>query len=128
MTRIKLLFFAIFLLCAVGSSIAAAESKIAEKDKIEALLAKIENLKDAVFVRNGSEYDAKTAAKFLRGKWQANTAEIKTAKDFIDKAATRSSTSGKPYVIKFTDKSGKKSDTKCSDYLLAELEKIENQK
>ena len=67
------------------------------------------------------EYDAATAAKFVRGKWEASAAEIKTAKDFIEKAASISSTTGKPYLIRF--KEGK--EVKSRDYLLAELEKLE---
>ncbi len=48
--------------------------------------------------------------------------EIKTATDFIDKIMTVS-TSGakKPYLIRFKD--GK--ETKCADYLKAELNKME---
>ncbi|MEQ1853378.1 MAG: DUF5329 family protein, partial [Chthoniobacteraceae bacterium] len=77
----------------------AEEIAPAEKAKIEALISHLETLKDATFIRNGRDYDAKTAAKFLRGKWEANQKEIKTAADFVSKAATKSSTSGKPYVI-----------------------------
>jgi hypothetical protein len=92
-----------------------------EKQKIEALIKQVENLKDAVFVRNDKEYDAKTAAKFMRGKWEANDSQIKTAMDFIEKAASVSSTSGKPYLIRFKD--GK--EIKSGDYLREELKKLE---
>ena len=81
----------------------------------------MESLKDATFVRNGSDYDPKSAAKFLRGKWQANEKEIKTAPDFIAKAASVSSTTGKPYMIHF--KNGKQ--VKCGEYLTEELKKLE---
>jgi hypothetical protein len=94
----------------------------AEKQKIEALIAKVEGLQDARFIRNGTDYDAKNAAKFLRGKWSANEKEISTAKDFIAKAGTASSTSGKPYLIRFKD--GR--ETACADYLKAELAKLES--
>jgi hypothetical protein len=99
----------------------AQEKPTTEKKKIEALIKHVEQLKDVKFVRNSKEYDPKTAAKFLRGKWQANEAEIKTAKDFIDKVATISSTTGKPYLIRLKD--GK--DTKSAEYLLGELKKLE---
>lgn len=91
-----------------------------EKAKIEALIRHVENLKDAMFIRNGSEYDAKSAAKFLRGKWQAKEKEILTASDFIAKAASVSGTTGKPYVIRFKD--GRQ--VKCSEYLAGELKKL----
>ena len=92
-----------------------------ETHKIEALIQKIEALQDAKFVRNGSDYDSKTAAKFLRGKLKSHDKEIKTANDFIEKAASVSSTSGKPYVIRFKD--GRKLN--CGDYLKTELKNLE---
>ena len=92
----------------------------AEKQKIEALIAKVASLEDARFVRNGSEYNSKNAAKFLRAKWSSNDAEISTAQDFIAKAGTGSSTSGKPYLIRF--KEGR--EVPCGDYLKGELAKL----
>lgn len=99
----------------------ADEKAASETQKIEALIKHIERLKDAKFVRNDVEYDAKSAAKFLQRKWDSNKAAIRTARDFIEKAASVSSTSGKPYLIRF--KSGK--ETKSGDYLRAELKKLE---
>jgi len=92
-----------------------------EKEKIEALIVLVENLPDARFDRNGTVYDAKTAGKFLRGKWKTNAKAVHTAKDFIAKVATGSESSGKPYVIRFAD--GKEMNS--GDYLTAELEKME---
>lgn len=102
----------------------AAEKKPTETAKITALIDHIESLKDAKFIRNGSEYTARNAAKFLRGKWDANKMEIKTARDFIDKAATKSSTTGKPYLIRLNGAA----DTPCANYLTAHLKKIEANK
>jgi len=93
-----------------------------EKQKIETLIKQIGELKDAKFVRNGSTYEPATAIRFLRGKWDANKAEVKTARDFIDKVATKSDTSGKPYLMRFND--GKEIPSR--DYLLGELKKIES--
>ena len=106
---------------AIGGLAKAADLPAAEKTKIEALISNIENLGDAKFIRNGSEYDAKTAAKFLRGKWDNKAKEIASAKDFIDKAATKSDTSGKPYMIQIKGQAA----TPCGSYLQAELEKLE---
>ena len=99
----------------------AAEPTPAEKAKIEALIANVEALADAKFVRNGTTYDAKTAAKFLRGKWSSNSGQIATATDFIAKAGTGSSTSGKPYLIRQKDGT----ETQCAEYLTAQLKKLE---
>jgi hypothetical protein len=102
----------------------AAEKPLTEKEKIQVLIMALENLKDATFIRNDSDYDAKAAARFLRGKWQAQEKEIKTAMDFIDKVASVSSTSGKPYVIRFK---GAREVT-CGEYLKEELKKLEKSK
>lgn len=94
----------------------------AEKWKIEALIKQVGELKDAKFVRNGSAYEPATAVRFLRGKWAANDAKVKTAQDFIDNVASFSGTSGKPYLIRFKDGH----ELRSRDYLLAELRKLES--
>lgn len=94
----------------------------AEKQKIETLIKHVGDLKDAKFVRNGSTYEPATAVRFLRGKWDANKAEVKTVRDFIDKVASKSDTSGKPYLMRFND--GKEIPSR--EFLLAELKKIES--
>jgi hypothetical protein len=54
------------------------------------------------FYRNGSWYDSKRAEAHLRSKyqWLAARAQINTAEDFIEKAATTSSLSGQPYEVR----------------------------
>ena len=93
------------LVCAVVSAAtaAAAPAELSETEKIEALIKAVEGLKDATFVRNDVEYDAKDAAAHMRRKWEAGKDRIKTARDFIALAASKSSTSGKPYLIRFKD-------------------------
>jgi hypothetical protein len=53
------------------------------------------------FYRNGSWYDSHRAQSHLRGKYNYLAAHdhIKTAEDFIEQAATRSSMSGIEYQI-----------------------------
>ncbi len=100
---------------------ATAQEPLTGKQKIEALIKHVEGLKDAKFVRNGVAYDAESAGKFLRAKWAANESAIKTAKDFIEKIASVSSTTGMPYLIR--PKDGK--EIKSGEYLLAELKKLQ---
>lgn len=109
------------LICLATASTADNGKPSGEKDKIEALIRHVEGLRGATFVRNDRDYDAKTAARFLRGKWQANERSIRTARDFIDKAASVSGTTGKPYRIRLAD--GK--ETASGDYLRAVLKKLE---
>ncbi len=54
------------------------------------------------FFRNGTWYDGQRAQAHLRAKYDALIAsnQIKTAEDFIDKAASNSSLSGQPYQIR----------------------------
>jgi len=111
----------LFLLLAAPSFLYAQSLPVAEKQKIEALIKQVGDLKDAKFLRNGSTYEVANAVRFLRGKWNANAAEVKSARDFIDKVASMSGTSGKPYLIRFND--GR--EIKSRDYLLSELQKLE---
>jgi capsule polysaccharide modification protein KpsS len=70
--------------------------------------AEIDHLLDFVessgceFYRNGSWYDSKQARAHLRYKYDALMAadRIQTAEDFIEKAATKSSVSGRVYEIR----------------------------
>jgi hypothetical protein len=99
----------------------AEEQLLSEKAKIEALISYLETLQDATFVRNGSDYTSKNAAKFLRAKWSAHEEDAKTAAEFITKLASGSSSSGKPYTIRFKDGSSKNS----GEVLTAQLKKLE---
>jgi hypothetical protein len=75
----------------------------AEKRKIEILIGGVEQMTDAVFLRNGKSYSAPLAAEFLRRKWNSRREEIRSAAEFIDKVASFSSTTGKPYSIRWSD-------------------------
>jgi hypothetical protein len=92
------------LLClGVGLFGGEASAAVPEGPKIEALLGKVAAQTAVQFIRNGKVYDAATAAKFLRGKWERQKSEVTTVSDFIGKIATKSSTSGEPYHIRFKD-------------------------
>lgn len=119
----RIMFAVVLLVSLTAPSFVRAQNlPAAEKQKIETLIRQVAELKDAKFVRNGWTYEPSTAVRFLRGKWDANSSDVKSARDFIDKVATISGTSGKPYLIRFKD--GK--EIKSSDFLLAELKKIES--
>ena len=114
---------AIFLLLMLANApqASAASAPAHEKEKIAALIKQVSDLKKAKFVRNGSTYSADSAATFLRRKWRAHDSKVKTARDFIDKVASQSGTSGKPYLIRYED--GKEIHSR--DFLLAELQRLE---
>lgn len=76
---------------------------LTEKEKIEFLITSVENLENAKFYRNGSIHDAVDAGKHLRMKVRKAGDRVKTAEDFIEKLASKSSITGKDYKIVFLD-------------------------
>ena len=108
-------------LAAALCSFVQAQAPATEKQKIELLIEQVAQLKETTFVRNGSAYSAQTAATFLRRKWQANDSAVRTVRDFIDKVASFSGTSGKPYLIRMQDGT----EVKSRDFLLAALSRLE---
>jgi hypothetical protein len=71
------------------------------------------------FYRNGSWYDSKRAQSHLQLKYDYLAARdlIRTAEDFIEKAATKSSLSGQPYAIRCTGTAAVQSDRWLRDLL-----------
>jgi hypothetical protein len=112
---------AIILCCAYSVLAQATTQPLSEDQKIERLIRTVDELKDATFIRNGSEYDCHAAAKHMRDKWDYGKKQIHTAGEFIDKAASKSSASGKPYLIRFKD--GR--EIESGAFLRDELKKLE---
>jgi Family of unknown function (DUF5329) len=74
-----------------------------EAAKIESLIQSVAHLERAVFIRNGSTYDAKAAADHLRRKLANAGSRVKTAEDFIRYCGSASSMTGRPYQIRYDD-------------------------
>ncbi|HJY79453.1 MAG TPA: DUF5329 family protein [Burkholderiales bacterium] len=74
-----------------------------EARKIEQLIAAVERLENARFIRNDATYDAAKAADHLRLKLREAGDQVASAEDFIALCGSRSSVSGKPYEIVFGD-------------------------
>src|SRR5687768_5817110 len=113
--------FIILSFALLAPSLPAAEPK-SESDKIKSLIASIETLKDATFIRNGSSHTAAEAADHLRRKWDSGKDKIKTARDFITHAASKSSLTGQPYKIRYKDRTEVTAEKFLSDKL-NEMEK-----
>ena len=90
-----------FMLLVGGNALAARPDE--EQKKIDYLIASIEALDGATFLRNGSEYSAAKAADHLRLKLRNAGDRIQTADQFIDELGTKSSMSGEKYRIRFRD-------------------------
>jgi Family of unknown function (DUF5329) len=104
------------------SAVAAAPPP-REQSRIDKLISFVESQKGMKFVRNGTEYECGDAAKFLRGKLESMGDDIKTAREFIERIASKSSMSGQPYRVKFAD--GK--TMLASQFLGDELKRLEAQ-
>ncbi len=95
------LFGAFLMLFFLAVSASARDAK--QDARIDHLISHVESLEGAVFIRNGAEYDTKAAGGHLRMKLGKAGDKVKTAEDFIDGIAAKSSTSGKPYQIRKPD-------------------------
>jgi hypothetical protein len=82
-------------------TVASAAPPAIAQTEINYLLGFVES-SGCEFYRNGSWYDSKRAQAHLRDKYQMLAAadQISTAEDFIEKAATKSSLSGRPYEVR----------------------------
>ena len=100
--NMKKILVAAFVILTLFSVAVSAQDNI-EKKKIEFLISSVENLKGAVFIRNGSEYDGKAAAEHLRLKLKNAGGRVQTAEDFIRLCASQSYITGKPYLIRLSN-------------------------
>jgi len=105
-------YWILFLWIGLSQSISLFAQTDLEKKKIDFLLHQIEQLKGAKFWRNGVSYTPTEAADYLRMKmkWNDRARPIKSAKDFIERIGSKSSISGKPYLLQMED--GKKREMK----------------
>lgn len=101
--------------------ISASTGGLSELEKIERLIAHIESLEGAVFIRNQAEHTPQQAAEHLRAKLTAAGGRIATAEQFVEQVASKSSLSGEAYKIRLTDGS----IVKAGEYLRQRLESME---
>jgi hypothetical protein len=96
------LFYLLLIVGAWLPAMAMAADRETER-QITALLTYVEGSNQLIFIRNGKSYTASEAAQHLRLKWQHAGSRIKSLDDFIELCASRSSLSGRPYLIQFPD-------------------------
>ncbi|MGY4532734.1 hypothetical protein ACVW0Y_001863 [Pseudomonas sp. TE3786] len=106
------------LLAATESSQAALNTQ--SQEEVGKLLAFVEN-SGCQFIRNGSAYDGKEARMHLQQKldYLENKGLVESSEDFIQRAATGSSISGKAYSV---DCNGQQQPS--ADWLNGELRRI----
>jgi len=121
MMRRRFVAGSLVLLSMAQAVMAAAPAQ--EQSRIEKLIRYVESQKTLKFVRNGTEYTAEDAGKFLRGKLEAMGGEVTTARQFIKRIASRSSMSGQPYQVRLADGQ----TMLAENFLEDELQRIERQ-
>jgi hypothetical protein len=106
----------------VLASGASAESPapVTESARIDALIRAVEGRSDLQFLRNDVAYSSREAGLHLRTKLAFAGSQIKTVEDFIDHIGTGSSTTGRPYLVRFID--GKLIPS--AEFLRGELKRI----
>jgi len=104
-------------------------SAVAEEDYEQAAMTcEVEKLIEFIrvstctFYRNGHWYEAGKAAEHISKKYRyvQKKGLVRTAEDFITYAATKSSISGSPYLVKCGDAESQK----CAEWLRTERSKL----
>ena len=73
-----------------------------EQEKIDWLLAEMKNA-NAIFIRNGKEYNGEKAASHVKSKLWFAGKRVQTVQEFIVGVASFSEETGRPYEICFKD-------------------------
>lgn len=79
--------------------LASAAPEATEQQRIDRLLQAVAADERSRFVRSGTAYVGKDAARFLAAKLQSRGRQVRTAEDFIEQVASRSSTTGDAYRV-----------------------------
>ena len=116
---------AVLALLGVATAAAAAEPDAGARTEIAHLLKYLETY-GCQFQRNGSWYAPARAASHLNQKYEYLLKKdmVTTAEQFIERAATESSASGKPYSVKCGDAEAVPS----AEWLRAELQRFRTKK
>ncbi|CAM3970218.1 MULTISPECIES: YfeK family protein [Klebsiella] len=75
-----------------------------QEARINAMLDALAQKSDLIFVRNGDAHTCDEAVAHLRLKLSNTRNRIDTAEQFIDKVASSSSVTGKPYIVRIPGK------------------------
>src|SRR5436190_10962250 len=103
-----------------AGALAASAAPLTESARIDALIRVVEGRSDLQFLRNDIAYSSREAGLHLRTKLAFAGSQIKTVEDFIDHIGTGSSTTGRPYLVRFID--GKLIPS--AEFLRGELKRI----
>ncbi len=89
---------ALLLVLFTGLLLHLPSAAASDNKEIDFLLTYIAK-SDCLFIRNGKEHQADEARKHLEMKYSRSKGRIKTADQFIDRIASESSFTGRPYQV-----------------------------
>lgn len=121
--RRRCLRIATLVLLAAVAPLAAATPSEQEHKLIMALIARVQGMTTMKFLRNDEAHNAAEAAEHMQAKYKHFREEIVTAEDFIERCASRSELTGKPYLVKLAD--GKPREAR--GFLMQELRAMRQQ-
>jgi hypothetical protein len=90
----------------VGTILLALSVTVARADALQDEIAHLIDFvrhSSCTFIRNGTDYAGPAAADHVQSKYDYYKADIKTVEDFIERAASKSMLSGKPYEVRCAD-------------------------
>ena len=93
----------ILLSCLLALSCAAMAGPQSQGDKEINYLLEFVATSDCTFVRNGDRYNGADAADHLRGKYNGDKRHVHNGEQFISRVASKSSTTGMPYMVNCED-------------------------
>lgn len=110
----------IIILCFCAAQVIAKQNDDQVAHEIEQLI-KFVRVSSCTFYRNGDWFEAGKAADHINKKYRyvQKRGLVKTVEDFIKYAATKSSISGRPYLVQCAGES-----LNCDQWLQAELVQI----
>ena len=110
----------VILLVSIGICV---QAQMTEEAKIEYLINSVNTVPEgSKFIRNGTKHTTAAAIDHLRTKYKRGKKYAKTAADFVENIASKSSISGRNYLIEFPD--GKTITAK--EFFTNNLKKLEN--
>src|SRR5688572_26607993 len=118
-------FVALVAAASISFAASGAVPNPSAKLEVEQLLARLA-ASGCQFHRNGTWHNAAEARAHLEKKYRylLDKNLVRTSEDFISLAATKSSTSGKPYLVKCGDQE----EVPSAKWLAAQLEKLRETK
>jgi len=111
-------FIFIFVISLFFPALLFADVPANQQKEVNYLLSFVKN-SECVISRNGIDYDGKKAMKHIENKYNYFRHEIKNTEDFIKYSATKSTVSGKYYMVTCAEKK----EIRTQSWLLNELKR-----